>query len=301
MKGRGTSMAIVVTIGALLMMPISAQAAGGGSSSRVDPQESYQDCLKYLEEQEYRRASRACRKALDELDDDADVNYAMGLAEIGRERWRSAQRYLEKAVELRGDFVEARQKLAEVCIERGNEECASEQLTALEELLAACEECTEERKGAIQAAIEAVKAAMAGDAKPSNHSALPMGGFAVGDRHYNAAVKLINTGQYAAAIESLYEAKRHAGPHPDILNYLGFAHRKLERFEEAKGYYRQALTLDPDHKGATEYLGELHLQLGNVAEAKKLLAKLDRLCAFGCAEREDLASLIAAHEQTAVR
>ena len=31
------------------------------------------------------------------------------------------------------------------------------------------------------------------------------------------------------------------GAHPDILTYLGFANRKLGRFDVAEDYYRQAL------------------------------------------------------------
>lgn len=296
-RGAGLSL-----IAALISITAPAYAAGSGSSSKpVDPQESYQKCLKHLKDEEFRRASRECRKALKKLAKDADVNYAMALAEIGRERFRSAQEYLETAVENRAGFVKARVKLAKVCLERDKEECAREQLEALEKLLADCTDCSDERKQEIEAAIAAVKAALDGEDSAAFNGMIPEGGFAMGDRFYQASVGLINAGKYQQAIDSLYRAKSASGPHPDILNYLGFAHRKLGRYDDAKRYYHQALALDPDHKGATEYLGELHLELGNVAQAKKLLAKLDRLCTFGCAEREDLAMLIAAREDTAVQ
>jgi tetratricopeptide (TPR) repeat protein len=109
---------------------------------------------------------------------------------------------------------------------------------------------------------------------------------------YVAAARLINEARYEDAIASLTAAQAAVGPHPDILNYLGYAHRKLGRIEEAKGWYAQALAIDPDHLGANEYLGELYVETGDLAAARRQLARLERLCAFGCPEREDLARLI---------
>ncbi|MDP8914597.1 MAG: hypothetical protein M3N39_13615, partial [Pseudomonadota bacterium] len=53
-------------------------------------------------------------------------------------------------------------------------------------------------------------------------------------------------------------------------------------------YYRQALKVAPDHKGATEYFGELMVERGDRAGAQKMLAKLERICTFGCAEADEL-------------
>ncbi|MEE8166960.1 MAG: tetratricopeptide repeat protein, partial [Myxococcota bacterium] len=78
------------------------------------------------------------------------------------------------------------------------------------------------------------------------------------------------------------------GPVPDVLNYLGYAHRRLGRFDESLAYYQQALALDPMHRGANEYLGELFVELGEMDRAEERLAVLDRACPFGCAEYEDL-------------
>ncbi|MBW2231407.1 MAG: hypothetical protein JRG92_15150 [Deltaproteobacteria bacterium] len=51
---------------------------------------------------------------------------------------------------------------------------------------------------------------------------------------------------------------------------------------------QQDLALEPMHRGANEYLGELFLELGRIDRAKERLAVLDRACPFGCAEYEDL-------------
>lgn len=54
-------------------------------------------------------------------------------------------------------------------------------------------------------------------------------------RQYRAAVKLTDAGKYDAAIQKLNAIKKYndAG----IYNYLGFAHRKLGKFDEAVSYY----------------------------------------------------------------
>ena len=50
------------------------------------------------------------------------------------------------------------------------------------------------------------------------------------------------------AIASLQRARDSFGAHPDILTYLGFAHRKLNRLDVAESYYRQALAAAPNHR-----------------------------------------------------
>ena len=82
-------------------------------------------------------------------------------------------------------------------------------------------------------------------------------------------------------------------PYADVYNLMGFAFRKLGDFTQGLTYYRKALDLDPDHRSALEYLGELYVETGELAKARELLAKLEKLCPQGCEEREDLAKAIA--------
>jgi AcrR family transcriptional regulator len=95
-------------------------------------------------------------------------------------------------------------------------------------------------------------------------------------------------GRYDDAIARLQDASLTFGPHPDILTYLGFANRKLGRFGIAESYYRQALASAPRHVGATEYFGELMVERGDLAGARRMLAKLEDYCDFGCAEVDEL-------------
>jgi hypothetical protein len=48
------------------------------------------------------------------------------------------------------------------------------------------------------------------------------------------------------------------------------------------------LAIAPRHRGALEYYGELKVERGDLAGARRMLARLDRACSFGCAEAEEL-------------
>jgi hypothetical protein len=61
-------------------------------------------------------------------------------------------------------------------------------------------------------------------------------------------------------------------------------------------YYNQALSLDPKHIGAHEYIGEAYLMLDRPAEAEQQLARLDSLCIFGCTEYRELKAAIASYK-----
>jgi tetratricopeptide (TPR) repeat protein len=80
---------------------------------------------------------------------------------------------------------------------------------------------------------------------------------------------------------------------PRVLNYLGYSHRKSGRIEVGLGYYQEALRIDPDYTLAREYLGEAHLQLGDVASARNQLDEIEMRCGKGCEEYAELADLIA--------
>ena len=60
----------------------------------------------------------------------------------------------------------------------------------------------------------------------------------------------------------------------------------------AEKYYQAALKIDPDHRGALEYYGELKLMNKDLPGAESLLARLDKACFFGCEEYTDLKEAI---------
>jgi tetratricopeptide (TPR) repeat protein len=96
---------------------------------------------------------------------------------------------------------------------------------------------------------------------------------------------------YQAALAQLKVIAANSS-HPDVYSLLGFALRKTGDRPQAMTYYRKALEADPNHKGALEYQGELFVELGQLDQAKQNLAKLNRLCWFGCEEADDLKEAI---------
>ncbi len=116
---------------------------------------------------------------------------------------------------------------------------------------------------------------------------------------YAEAVQLIDQLQFDSAIATLKQITRDDPGNADAWNWLGFASRKVDDFAASEDAYDIALTLDPDHKGALEYQGELRLQQDDLAAAEVNLAKLQRLCPTGCEERDDLERAIQAYKTTA--
>ena len=110
---------------------------------------------------------------------------------------------------------------------------------------------------------------------------------------YNEAVALIAAEKYQEAIPPLQSAEKLAKTDADIQNLLGFAHRKTGKLDAAASYYKRALEINPKHKGALEYQGELFLTLGDKDAATANLAKLDEICWLGCSEYDDLKQAIA--------
>src|SRR5256884_5957414 len=84
----------------------------------------------------------------------------------------------------------------------------------------------------------------------------------------------------------------------DWNNLMGYSLRKgaTPDFAGAEKFYNEALRIDPRHRGALEYSGELYLQTGDLAKAEQRLAALDKACRFGCSEYSDLKKAIAQYK-----
>jgi Flp pilus assembly protein TadD len=103
----------------------------------------------------------------------------------------------------------------------------------------------------------------------------------------------IKAKDYAAALSELRDLAEDT-QQADVYNLLGFTLRKTGDFKTSLTYYTKALELQPDHKAAREYLGELYVETGEMEKAKQQLAILEKLCPGGCEEREDLQHAISA-------
>lgn len=102
------------------------------------------------------------------------------------------------------------------------------------------------------------------------------------DNDVAAAEKKIAAEDFAGAIPLLEKATRTNPRNADAFNLLAFSQRNLGDYESAAGNYKTALSIDPDHKGALEYQGELFLTLDQPERAEANLARLDSICFFAC-------------------
>ena len=106
---------------------------------------------------------------------------------------------------------------------------------------------------------------------------------------------MIDDENFPAAIKSLESQLEGHPESADLYNLLGFSYRNLDQYDTALAHYQTALGIDPEHKGAHEYLGELYLKTNQLEKAEAQLKTLKGLCTF-CRERKKLAKAIKAHK-----
>jgi len=109
---------------------------------------------------------------------------------------------------------------------------------------------------------------------------------------YERAVKYIDRKDYIKANKALKAYTKSEPNDADGWNLYAFANRKMNKFEKAEVYYEKALNIDPDHKGALEYQGELFMQTNRQNLAEENLNKLISLCPNSCYELEKLQEYI---------
>lgn len=93
---------------------------------------------------------------------------------------------------------------------------------------------------------------------------------------YRHAYDLIQNGQYEAGIAALRALKQD--DHPDVANYVGYASRKLGRYDDAKLWYEKALAADPKHVRTWSYYGMWHVEQGNRLKAEDYLQTIKLIC-----------------------
>ena len=108
---------------------------------------------------------------------------------------------------------------------------------------------------------------------------------------YKAAVSYIRAEDYKTGLDLLWRIKDQN--QPKVLNYLGYANRKLGKIDEGIVYYKKALAIDANFNQARQYLGEGYVQKGDMDKAKEQLAQIGKRCGENCDYYKSLASLIA--------
>ena len=95
--------------------------------------------------------------------------------------------------------------------------------------------------------------------------------------------------RYKKALNLLIKSNEKKPNKADTLNYLGFTTRKLGDYAGGEKYYLQGLTIEPNHNGINEYLGELYIVTNRIDLAKE---RLNVLKSCNCEEYDDLKAII---------
>ncbi len=112
----------------------------------------------------------------------------------------------------------------------------------------------------------------------------------------SAARAEIQAGRWVAAIDELKKVNDTSSA--DWNNLMGYSHRKAKTpdYAAAERYYDEALRIDPKHRGALEYSGEMYLVKGDLAKAEERLGRLDKACFLPCEEHADLKKAVARYK-----
>jgi Tfp pilus assembly protein PilF len=286
---------------ALILASGGAWASGGGgggggeipsvSAPTYDPAVEYAKAITALQAKDYKAASRALEHVTQAAPGSVQSWRLLGETRANLNDWRGSRKAYEKAVRLEPEDADGHAGLG-LALANLKDAKAQGELDWLKAKAQACgDSCPDAQR--LKSLSETVQAAIAPAAAPKPSAALGgrsllFAGAKAGDAAYVQAVSLINERRYDEALKSLAAAEAVFGPHPDIITYEGYAWRKKGDYARAETYYRQALAISPDHRGATEYYGELKVVRGDKAGAKLMLARLDAICAYGCAEAEEL-------------
>ena len=108
--------------------------------------------------------------------------------------------------------------------------------------------------------------------KPKKNSALDK--FYAG--YHTAYARIYDQADYAGGIATL----RALGydDNPDVATLIGYASRKLGRYDDAKSWYEKALAADPNHALTWSYYGAWQAEQGNLLKAKDDLEKVRVIC-----------------------
>ena len=293
--------ALLITTAAIVLLGttrVCANGDGGGTTSygipsneaeRYDPTKDYRAGVAALQASKFDDADKAFTKVLRAMPRDVNVLFMSGLAKAGKNDFKGASGQYEKALRADAKHIMARREYALTLVKLGQKDKAATELNTLKTRATSCADTCPEASD-LKAAVAAVEQALEPSAQSSSLPApsLIFADAKVGDRAYLDAVGEINEQRYREALDSLHAAQAAFGPHPDVLTYLGFTYRKLGDYATAEAYYKQALAIAPEHRGATEYYGELKVERGDLAGARQMLARLDTICSFGCFEAEEL-------------
>ena len=122
----------------------------------------------------------------------------------------------------------------------------------------------------------------------------------VKDPDYLAGEAAVKSEQWPTAIRHMSTMVQKEPGNADAWNYLGYSYRHMGEMDKSFAAYEKALTINPKHREAREYLGEAYLQVGRLDGAEEQLKALDKLCFFPCEEYTELKQKIAEYKKKQV-
>jgi tetratricopeptide (TPR) repeat protein len=78
----------------------------------------------------------------------------------------------------------------------------------------------------------------------------------------------------------------------DVATLIGYASRKLGRYDDARYWYDKALAADPNHALTWSYYGMWQAEQGNMLKARDDLQKVASICGTECREYTELKAVI---------
>ncbi len=279
---RTSAILLCLGLGGAAFASTGGMSGGGGmpssSAMAFDPTKEYQKGLDALKTDDFKAADRSFARVLSVAPKNVQTLVLSGFAKTGMNDFNGARDAYKKALAVDPNHIFARRGYALSLVSLGDKDGAAKELDTLKQRATACGSTCADAAD-LNAAVAAVEAAASAPAQGKQSSIAPpsllLGDARSGDNAYANAMALVNEHRYQDALRSLRTAEVAFGPHPDVLTYIGYTYRKMGRYDAAERYYRQALAIAPDHRGATEYYGELKEQRGDIKGARLMLAKLD--------------------------
>jgi len=118
------------------------------------------------------------------------------------------------------------------------------------------------------------------------------------DPNFQEGRKAVESQDWAKAVDLLAKAVQSDPKNADAHNFLGYAYRKVGKFDASFSHYNEALKLNPKHKHAHEYIGEAYLLTDNLGKAEQHLAELQKLCTpIPCEEYKELKRAVESYKK----
>jgi len=109
---------------------------------------------------------------------------------------------------------------------------------------------------------------------------------------FKAGMTAVDAENWEVAITEFTAATTAEPGNADGYNMLAYSYRKNGDYDAAFAYYDKALSIEPRHTNAHEYVGEAYLAVDNLAMAEEHLAALDDICWLGCEQYYELKEAI---------